>query len=98
MRHLLAALLVAASALVVQTGRAEARVTNCWHRDYYADALGNCMGRDANPPYTTQFALMLPCDNGTRTSGWKPAPYWTSAYVRCDQGHRRTGAAYFLFK
>lgn len=77
---------------------AEAHVINCWHNDYYAYSIGRCGGTDGNPPYTTQFALMVPCDNGTRTSGWYPAGYYASVIAQCDSGHHRTSSAYFLFK
>lgn len=78
-------------------GTAEARVTNCWHHDYYDYTIGRCGGTDANPPYTSQWALMLPCSNGTVTSGWRPAGAW-SVVVECVGSGRRIAAAYFLFK
>jgi hypothetical protein len=78
-------------------GITEARVTNCWHHDYYDYTIGRCGGKDANPPYTTQWALMLPCSNGTVTSGWRVAGAW-SVLVECVGSGRRVGSAYFLFR
>jgi hypothetical protein len=98
MKRLLVALAFVVAALVQTPGRAaEARVTNCWHYDSYDYTQGRCGGRDANPPYTTQWALMLQCTNGTVTSGWRNAGT-ISVLVHCIGSGRRVGSAWFLFR
>ncbi len=77
---------------------AEARVTNCWKYTYYQYATGRCGGTDANPPYTTQWALMVQCSNGvTYTSGWRNAGA-NSVVVECPYGKHTVGGAWFLFR
>jgi hypothetical protein len=99
-KRLAAALALSAGVLLSgcpEPGIVDARVTNCWHYDSYSWTQGKCGGKDANPPYTTQWALMLPCSNGTVTSGWRNAGA-QAAVVQCIGSGRRVAPAYFLFR
>lgn len=86
---------------------ATAAVTNCTRSEGWKNAYGNCTGRTANPPYTTQWALQGSCydgkspygpDYGT-TTGWRTAGTGGAYTATCITDYYfRPGSSFFVFR
>lgn len=103
MRKIIAIAALALTATVAVPSGADAAVTNCSSSSGTLSFAGLCSGTTANPPYTTQFAILGTCKKGTKrmtvAGDWRNAGGATNSIAYCLSGWTTVpGTQYFLFR